>query len=451
MPKKKKINGKNVEKEIYIELPEILHAEDEQIDDELENEINEPVEEKKQELDEEKKQELVDKDKKESGVNKDGDDLEDNEYRLLDDEPKEIDSEKNAEFFGERIKTYNTMYGLSISSGILLEDVNDAWWDMIDEDKETVKAGEEKLRNIFLGIVSQAVKIEKQRSYEQVKPPEFEEIVKSTNELLRAAMFAATDLFTNKARKDMFEKTFLGGVDPAQLSEKMKRDGNWRYDQRGDVAWEKQSMEAINIAIGWSEKEHPINEMLKALKGLEIDFEKGLFNQREAFNILAAAERLLMEQSDCMIEDVDNPGEKIPKWNHPDWKALVDCRDKLGIPRYASMRDLIQSEYHNMSKTMDNAYLKEVFEKEIVSEKAREGDSLETLKEQFTINKATMHIDDVFNEKEVMDANMEKDKEPIIVKECDENLIQKNMPKAPQISSHEKSNQLEQNPIGYNN
>lgn len=435
MPKKGNKNTKDKKKdkaqeEQYIELAELPHE-----DDELENEIKAPIEEKNQEPIEEKKQE--------SGVNKDGDGIFENDDNLIDDEQKEEDLKKNTEFFKERMKTYNTMYGVSIDANDFLEKVSDAWSDMTNEDKDKAKEGEEKLRNIFLDIVSQAAKIEKQRSYEQVKPPEFDEIIKSTNNLLRAAMFAKTDLFTNKARKDMFEKTFLGGVDPAQLSEKMKRDGNWRNDQRSDAAWEKQSMEAINIAIGWSEKERPINEMLKALKGLEVDFEKGFFNQREAFNTLAAAERLLMAQSDCMIEDLDNPGEKIPKWNHPDWKALVDCRDKLGIPRYASMRDLIQSEYHNMSKTMDNAYLKEVFEKDIVSEKAREGDSLESLKEQFTINRATLHIDEVFNEKEVMDAKMENDKEPIIVKECDEQVIQKNMPKVPPISALEKDNHLE--------
>lgn len=439
MPKKGNKNTKDKKKdkaqeEQYIELAELPPE-----DDELENEIKAPIEEKNQEPIEEKKQE--------SGVNKDGDGIFENDDNLIDDEQKEEDLKKNTEFFKERMKTYNTMYGVSIDANDFLEKVSDAWSDMTNEDKDKAKEGEEKLRNIFLDIVSQAAKIEKQRSYEQVKPPEFDEIIKSTNNLLRAAMFAKTDLFTNKARKDMFEKTFLGGVDPAQLSEKMKRDGNWRNDQRSDAAWEKQSMEAINIAIGWSEKERPINEMLKALKGLEVDFEKGFFNQREAFNTLAAAERLLMAQSDCMIEDIDNPGEKIPKWNHPDWKALVDCRDKLGIPRYASMRDLIQSEYHNMSKTMDNAYLKEVFEKDIVSEKAREGDSLESLKEQFTINRATLHIDEVFNEKEVMDAKMENDKEPIIVKECDEQVIQKNMPKVPPVSPLEKDNHLEYKPV----
>jgi hypothetical protein len=82
--------------------------------------------------------------------------------------------------------------------------------------------------------------------------------------------------------------------------------------------------------------------------------EQGILSNRDAYNKLAAAEWMLINNEKMMIEDPEDPINPIPNWGNRYWKALAETREALGIPKHTSMRELIQGNYTEIARCIES-------------------------------------------------------------------------------------------------
>jgi hypothetical protein len=75
---------------------------------------------------------------------------------------------------------------------------------------------------------------------------------------------------------------------------------------------------------------------------------------QQAYDKLTAAEWLLTNNEKMMVEDPNDPINPIPNWGNRYWKTLTETREALGIPKHTSMRDLIQLDYEESAKAVEN-------------------------------------------------------------------------------------------------
>ena len=350
---------------------------------------------------------------------------------------KQIEEEEsmlpeNAELFGNKLKTFNSMYGTNVNANLFVSSVSNVWTLLNDDDAEKVNEGKKALSGLLNDTLKGAFEVEKQASYEEQRLPEYSEIIKSVNELLRVSMFAFTDMYHNPDKAKLFIPTAFGGLREDELAELTKGDSLWDKDQRSNSAWEIQSKTAVDIAKEWLKEDKPYQTMIDEMEALvEANKEKSI-DEKDVYNKLAAAEWLLLNNDKMMIDDPEDPLNKMPNWGNRYWKAITNAREKLGIPKHISMRELIQGNYAEMGKAASNlTYNKtQILEQVLDPEQRSVFDSMEKQKVEFTVQRRGLAAVNHNNEKKIQDFEITSFRMQIYVKECDERLLMENEPKS---------------------
>ena len=123
----------------------------------------------------------------------------------LDAEPKELDNGVSATVFVNTLNTFNAMYKLGIDANSFAFSVNEAWTLLKSGNEQKNADGQKMLGDLFKDTLKQAFDIEKGVAYDEHRLPEYAEIIKSSNELLRTAMFAFTDLYHDPKSASLFD------------------------------------------------------------------------------------------------------------------------------------------------------------------------------------------------------------------------------------------------------
>jgi hypothetical protein len=297
-------------------------------------------------------------------------------------------------------------------------------------DAEKKALGQKMFGDVFKSTLNTVFEVEKEISYKEHRMPEFNDIIKSTNELLRASMFAFTDLYHDQNSASLFGTTAFGGLKAKDMAGLTKGDSLWKMDQKSDEAWEIQSREAKGIADQWMKENKPYEKMINEMNGLIEAHKNGRLNQQEMQAKLTAAEWLLINNEKMMIENPEDPLNPIPNWGNRYWKAIISAREAIGIPKHTSMRDLIQSEYAEIAKAAANEHYNEA---QIEAYMQNPNDSLEMQKEQFAIQSAAAVINEPNKNEKANEKTVEDPKDQtrwrISIKQEDEREKIKNEPK----------------------
>ena len=319
------------------------------------------------------------------------------------------------------------MYKININADHFVFSVTEAWGMMTTEKKAD---GQKILKDVFKDTLKKAFDAEKNLAYDEHRFPEYTEIIKSTNELLRSSMFVFTDLYT-KGNDSLFEPTAFGGLNEKEMAELTKGESLWSMDQKSDQAWEIQSKPAKDIAAKWLNENRPYETMIHEMNDLIEANKDNKLERKEVINKLAAAEWLLINNEKMMIEDPEDPLNPIPNWGNRYWKAITQAREALGIDPHTSVRELIQGEYAAMSQATESTRYNEVQIKDSVldPEQRQLCDSMEKQKEEFAIqSEHTINIS-LDNEKRMQELEMPGDKVKICVEEENEARKMKEAPK----------------------
>ena len=350
----------------------------------------------------------------------------------LEAEPKEIDNGVSATVFLNTLNTFNSMYKLNIDANRFAFSVNEAWTLLKSSNEQKRADGQKMLGDLFKDTLKQAFDIEKGVSYDEHRLPEYAEIIKSANELLRASMFAFTDLYHNPKSASLFDQTAFGGLGAKEMADLTVGDSTWSMDQKSDEAWEIQSREAKNLADKWLSGDKPYEKMIGEMKALVEADKEGIVDRKEILTKLTAAEWLLVSNDKMMIENPEDPLNNLPNWGNRYWKALTEAREALGIDKHTSMRELIQGEYAASARAViSSAYNEAQINDYALDPAAREiYDSIELQKEQFATQSAAVTLTEPQNEKNAGEVEMTEDRVRYPVKELDERTIMKNQPKS---------------------
>ena len=349
----------------------------------------------------------------------------------MDAEPKEIDNSVNATVFVNTLNTFNAMYKLGIDANNFAFFVNEAWTLLNRNNEQKKIEGQKILGDLFKDTLKQAFDVEKGIAYDEHRLPEYAEIIKSSNELLRTAMFAFTDLYHNPKSASLFDSTAFGGLNAKEMADLTVGDSLWSMDQKSDEAWDIQSKEAKNLADKWLTEDKPYEKMISEMKSLVEADKNSIVDRKEMLTKLTAAEWLLVNNDKMMIDDPEDPLNKLPNWGNRYWKALTEAREALGIDKHTSMRDLIQGDYAASAKAViSSAYNEAQIEDYVLDPAVREiYDSMELQKEQFATQSAAVTLTEPQNEKKAGEVEMTEDRVPFPIQELDERVIMKNQPK----------------------
>ena len=349
----------------------------------------------------------------------------------LDAEPAELDNGVSATVFVNTLNTFNAMYKLGIDANSFAFSVNEAWTLMKSGNEQKKADSQKMLGDLFKDTLKQAFDIEKGVAYDEHRLPEYAEIIKSSNELLRTAMFAFTDLYHDPKSASLFDSTAFGGLGAKEMADLTVGESLWSMDQKSDEAWEIQSKDAKNLADKWLSGDKPYEKMISEMKALVEADKDGIVDRKEVLTKLTAAEWLLVNNDKMMIDDPEDPLNKLPNWGNRYWKALTEAREALGIDKHTSMRDLIQSDYAASAKAViSSAYNEAQIEDYVLDPAAREiYDSMEIQKEQFATQSAAVTLTEPQNERNAGEVEMTEDRVPYPIKELDERAIMKNQPK----------------------
>jgi hypothetical protein len=115
--------------------------------------------------------------------------------------------------FVNKLDSFNRIYGINIAADNLAFSVSEAWTLMKSGDPKKYADGQKMLKDSFTETLKQAFDVEKNASYRDHRIPEFADIIKSTNEMYRATMYAFTDIYHEKGNEKLFEATSFGGLD----------------------------------------------------------------------------------------------------------------------------------------------------------------------------------------------------------------------------------------------
>lgn len=352
----------------------------------------------------------------------------------------DIEKEKEIEKSGVRtnvyrdaIKSYRDMYKVDVDENEFAATVTEAF-DMIkSDDVATSKKGQQMLKDYYKGVLKKAYDAEKATSYADHRIPDFVDVGRSTNNLLRAAMYSYTDVYHNNESGRWFDKTANGGLDAKELTELTQGDSLWSMDQKSDEAWEKQSRAAKDLANEWLKEDRPYEKMINELNTLaEQGRKNGMVGSLETMNKLMAAEWMLTNNPKMMVDDPEDPYNTIPNWGNKYWKAISATRDALGISKHTSMRDLVQNDYAAAARAVNSAeYNKVQFEDHVFERNVREiYDSKDLQAKQFAIQSAAAHLNEEESKKKADEIIMTDDKRvQISVRECDEKVIWESQPK----------------------
>ncbi len=348
----------------------------------------EPVQEKKEEVVQEKKEEQAENKAPQVDALKN----ENAEAKPLDD--KKIDDAHRLAVFTNNLASFNSMYKLDIKAEEFNKTITNVWSDLTSGDTQKIANGKKMLNEFFKSTLQPAIAIEKSSAYKDQRMPDFNEVIISTNNLFRASMFTFTDLYHNPDRKGFYKMTAFGGFDTKELAEIAVGDSSWKMDQRSNKAWDVQSREAKDLADKWLAEERPYETMLKEITELVGYKENGVLSNREAYAKLAAAEWMLINNEKMMVENPDDPLNPIPNWGNRYWRTLSETREALGIPKHTSMRELIQGNYEEIAKAIENKSYnaKQLEERVFASEAIGVYDSYEAQMVEFATQSAAHSV-----------------------------------------------------------
>ena len=341
-----------------------------------------------------------------------------------------VNSEARIAVFTERLKTYNSMYKLNINADRFASSVIDGWELMTSGDKQKVADGKKVMSDLFKDTLKQAFDIEKGVAYDEHRLPEYAEIIKSSNELLRSAMYGFTDMYHSPNKNKLFEATAFGGLNAKDMASLTAGDSKWSKDQKSDEAWEIQAAEAKKIADGWMKEAKPHEKMISEMKELVKAGKEGIVSRKEMLDKLTAAEWLLVNDPKMMVEDPEDPYNSIPKWGNRYWKTLTETREALGIDKYTSMRDMIQADYAASAKAVNNkSYHEDHINEYVLDSDVRElSDSMEVQKEQFATRSAAAILTETQNVKDndVEETLLDDGRTRLNIKKLDERTLMAN-------------------------
>ena len=352
----------------------------------------------------------------------------------VDPEPKievrPVSSEARIAVYEEKLKAYNNMYKLDIDSNKFASSVTEAWELMTSGDKQKMADAQKVMNSFFKDTLKKAFDVEKDVAYNEHRLPEYTEIIKSTNELMRSAMYGFTDMYHNAKRTGLFEATAFGGLNAKDMADLTVGQSLWSMDQKSDEAWDIQSKEAKNIAEKWMKEDKPHEKMIAEMKALVESSEKGIVSRKEMIDKLTAAEWLLENDEKMMIDDPYDPYNKVPNWGNRYWKTLAETRETLGIDKYTSMRDMIQADYAASGKAVNNQnYNLTQINYYVLDKDVRElADSRDVQMEQFATMSAAVTLTKP-SEKNTFADDMTADRVQYPIKELDERDIMKHEPK----------------------
>ena len=351
----------------------------------------------------------------------------------LENEPDELDNDVNATMFVNRLDTFNKVFKTNLDANNFISRVTDAWGFLKMEDKQKQADGRKILGELFKDVISKAFDAERELSYGEHRLPDYAEIARSANELLRVSMFTFTDLYTNKKSEALFAQTAFGGLSAKEMAALTSENSLWKMDQKSDAAWEIQSSTAKDIANQWLGEEKPYEKMINEMNALAEKDKNSIIDadRKEILNKLAAAEWLLLNNDKMMIDNPEDPLAKMPNWGNRYWKAIIQARQALGIPKHISMRELIQGDYAESSKAVNNVKYNEIqLEEQVLDPDMREVyDSMEAQKTEFTVQRAAIATSHPSNEKRINGIEMKGDRVPYPVPELDERKILLDAPK----------------------
>lgn len=347
-----------------------------------------------------------------------------------------VDPKAREALFQKKVVTYNGMYKMNIDAEDFSNRLSTAWKLIKSDDGKDNSDGRDMLNDLFTEVLKQAFEIEKKACYEEQRLPEYVEIIKSTNDLLRSAMFAVTDVYETK-KKSAFEITAYGGVNSLKASTLTVGSDLWDMDQRSDKAWEIQSKPARDIADKWLNEDKPYQKMIDEMENLVKNNKSEIVDTKNVYDKLAAAEWLLLNNEKMMVVDPIDPINPTPNWENRYWKAIIQAREALHIPKYISIREMIQGNYAEMKNSVTNAvYNKKQFDERIFNSNERAiNDSLEKQKEEYTIQAAGISVENEIKEQKEIEFKEDEIKKQLNIKECDQRLIDKSMPKSSRVET----------------
>ena len=192
-----------------------------------------------------------------------------------------------------------------------------------------------------------------------------------------------------------------------------------------------QPLTQVKISDRWLGENKPYETMINEMKALADLDKKDTIDRKEIYNKLAAAEWLLLNNEKMMIDNPEDPLNKVPNWGNRYWKAITEARNTLGIPRHISMRELIQGDYAESAKAVNNIVYTEtqINENVLSSEERAICDSMDKQREQFATQSAAVTLTEPQNDINHDEPELTADRVPYPIKELDERVIMKNQPK----------------------
>ena len=332
-------------------------------------------------------------------------------------------------FFTKKLAEFGDMYNINVDVNDYASYLGDAWALMKDSDAKKQEEGKKMMGNLFKSTLKAAFTVEKETAYKEHRLPDFSGVVKSSNDLLRAGMFAFTDLYHNPKSASLFAPTSFGGLTAKEMAALTAGKSSWSMDQKSDAAWEIQSKEAKALAAEWEKEPKPYEKLINEMNALAENAKGDSIDRSDAYKKLTAAEWLLTNNKKMMIDDPEDPLNPMPNWGNRYWKAITNAREALGIPKHTSMRDLIQGDYAEEARAACNPkYTETQIQEQFLDADVRQmSDSIEAQKEQFTLESSAIDI------KAPQDENIEEVEEGLrwrlYIKSEDEREKIKNEPK----------------------
>ena len=343
-----------------------------------------------------------------------------------------VDNSHRVASFTNKLTAFSSMYKVDVNVNDFVLALSDAWTLMKSGDTKKREVGKNAIGEQFKNILQASFEVEKNAAYKEHRIPEFNEIIKSTNDVFRSAMYAFTDLYHDPNSAALFEQTAFGGLNAKEMAKLTEGESLWKMDQKSDEAWEIQSREAKDIAEQWLKEDKPYEKMINEMNGLIESMNKGILGMKETYAKLTAAEWLLVNNEKMMVENPEDPLNPIPNWGNRYWKAIIQAREAVGISKYTSMRELIQGNYAEIAKAVVSTnYNERQIDEFVLNPEVREVyDSLEAQKVEFATQSAAFFISEPPKEN-VNDKVAEEDyirkREP--VESENERIKQKNEPR----------------------
>ena len=346
---------------------------------------------------------------------------------------KEREDKLNALMFMNNLNVYNSTYRTNVDANAFVDAVTNAWELLKTGDEAKKKEAQKIMSSAFKNALKEAFKNEKELSYNEHRLPKFNDIIKDTNDLLRTSMFAFTDLYTNRKSALHYEFTTFGAMTPKEMAELTKGESIWDMDQKSDEAWEIQAASAKDLATEWLKTDKPYETMIKEMNKLvESAEKKEKLDHYHLYNKLAAAEWMLLNNDKMMIDNPEDPLNKMPDWGNRYWKSIIQAREALGIPKHISTRELIQGDYARAKQAVTSvAYNEKQIEEYLYKPEERTKiDSLDKQKEAFAKEREEIDTKDPENEKKINSLEMKENRVRFPIESENEYKKMQNAPKS---------------------